>query len=499
MLKGKILKANMLYVPAQILGFMISLAKGLIIPKLLLPEEYGLMVVIFLVIGYSKIANFGILNAFDREYPKMISNPNIGEDVAHYRNSCFTFFLFNSALFSVGAIIFFLINYHHQPMIATGLILVGIGMFLDNINEFIVVVNRAHRNFSLVSANRLLGNLISASLLIIITYFFGIRGAIISVFFANISMLYFYLKAEDKPSLTMNMALAKPIYRLGASLFAVLFLSMTIDTLDKIMVIKTYGLEPAGVYNLTHSISRIIMLLFGSAIYVFYPFVLSEYAKNRDSDKLLSLYEKYALFVFWLAPVFLSGLFVFFHSFIPWYLPAYASAVTFMHFLFLGTFWVIFAQLNDTFLLVVNKQNVIVRNQLLTIFLASIFFIWCYSRSLEIPWIAAFYFIYIMFYGVLSYFSFLRAQSIRFNSGLYLFVKFLMPFLVLSMMCFIMLTQEKSLFPFINNTALKTFLCILIIAMGSTPFIWLLNKKFLVVKELWAILRLKFGYVVREK
>jgi O-antigen/teichoic acid export membrane protein len=334
MLKGKIIKANMLYVPAQILGFIMSLVKGLIVPKLLLPQEYGLMAVIFLVIGYSKIANLGILNAFDREYPKMLTNPKPGEDVAHYRDSCFTFFLFNSALFSVGASIFFCVNYHHQPLLLIGLILVGIGMFLDNVNEFVVVVNRTHRNFSLVSVNRLLGNILNACLFIAATYFFGVQGAIISVFFANVFILYFYLNAKDKPRLTWNISLLKPIYRMGISLFAVLLLSMCIDTLDKIMVIKAYGLELAGVYNLTHSVSRIIMLLFGSAIYVFYPFVLSEYSRDNNRHKLLTFYKKYGLAVLWLAPLFLAVLFIFFRSFIPWYLPAYASAVTFMHFLF---------------------------------------------------------------------------------------------------------------------------------------------------------------------
>lgn len=497
MLRNKVLKSNMVYWPAQILGYVFSLAKVLVIPKLLMPKEYGLMTVVLLIATYSKIASSGILSAFDREYPKMLSNDEYGKNKQLYRDSCFAFFLIINAVFSLGAIVFFYINYYKETLLLIVLVLVAIGMFLENINEFVVVVNRAHRDFRLVSINRVFGIITSACLLMLSTYLFGIYGAITSIFISNILMLYFFIRAKDRPWFRLSLAFVRPICLLGFSLFTVNLLSICIDTMDKIFVIKTCGLQATGVYSFASLVSRLVMLLFSSAVYVIYPFLLSEYAKDYNLQKIVNIYVKYGLIIFWITPIFLSCVFIFSNSFIPWYLPAYSSATNFMFFLFLGCFWVIFSQVNDTFLLVINKQMAVIRNQLIAILLAAILFLWCYTKSVDLYCVAAIYSIYVMVYGIISCLSFLRASRICLKSSTFLLVKFLAPFIILTSTCFVVGSHQKIISIFSQNQVLQVLIKILLILIISTSFILYLNKKSSVFQEVRDIVRQKWLNILR--
>ena len=140
MMKQRILEAGMFYLFAQVLILVMSLIKGLILPKLLVPDDYGFLAIIFLIISYSKIANLGILNTFGREYPKMLANDNYFHDKESYKNMCFSLFMIHNAIYSIGVIIFSYWKYCNNMLYFSIFTLIAIGMFLDNINEFVVTI-----------------------------------------------------------------------------------------------------------------------------------------------------------------------------------------------------------------------------------------------------------------------------------------------------------------------------------------------------------------------
>ncbi len=136
---------------------------------------------------------------------------------------------------------------------------------------------------------------------------------------------------------------------------------------------------------------------------------------------------------------------------------------------------------------------------MLTLAAAGILFAWCYLRSADIAWIAAAYSMYIMVYGILSYVSFFHALALPGKSTFSLLARLLMPFLILALVCLVLTTKRTMLFSFLESEALKIFWSIFIITVVSVPFIWRLNKKFSVIKEVSSMIRSKIGNVGERK
>jgi O-antigen/teichoic acid export membrane protein len=493
MLKNRVLKANLLYVPTQIIGFMLSLIKGLVLPKLLLPDQYGFLVVIFLMITYSKISAFGVLNAFDMQYPRLLASNN-NSVRNEFRDSCFSLCVYHNALFSLGTIIYSVISFHSDMTKMILVAFIAIGMLADNINDFVVDLHRTHRDFSKVSLNRLIGNVINISLIIMGTVFFGLNGAILSIFISNVLMLFYYFRAKDRPNLTRRISHPGSIYKLAIGLFVMLLLSTLIDTLDKIAVVNIYGLYNTGIYNIGSSIAKMPLVAFTALSYVIYPFMLSDYAQNNDRGRLFSNYSKYSLAYFWFAPILLSLCYCFFSGFIPWYLPKYAASLAFIHYLFMAVFWVIFIQLNDTFLLVLNKQKVVIRNQVITVTSAIIMFLVVHVAKLELKSVAIIYLIYAVMYGLMSFYTFVLSLDARWGKATVLLVKYLLPFMFFSIFI-LFLTKLKPLIEtkFRIGWVLQTVISCGLISIFSVPFILFINKEYGLLKEVKLILMQKFN------
>lgn len=491
MIKQRILEAGMFYLFAQVLIFVMSLIKGLVLPKLLMPDDYGLLAIIFLIISYSKIANLGILNTFDREYPKMLANDNYFHDKESYKNTCFSLFMVNNAMYSVGVIIFSYWKYCNNMLYFSILTLIAIGMLLDNINEFVVDIHRGHKNFRLVSINRLAVNIVGILSLVIATYFWGMYGALLSIFVTNVITIYFYIKIKDKPYLSLNVSLIKSIYTSGFYLFVVLMFSILMITIDRVVVAKFYELKDVGLYNLSRSMAGIVLLAFSSATYVIYPFLLSHYAQNPNTQSLKKYYEKLGLIYTCVTPLVLSAVYFFFTAFIPWYLPAYKASLQFMHLLVIGTCWIALSQVNDTFLLTINQQSRIVRNQAAVLCLSFLCFGYIIAKSLSTYYIALSFAVYPFCYAILSFFSIASCLNINLKLKLILLAKFMFPFVFFLVLSSALFVANKTSLELFNNNISTFVFNVVVIMMCGIPFIWYINKKTSFISEIYMIVKLK--------
>jgi len=490
-MKQRILEAGVFYLSSQVLIFIMSLIKGLILPKLLTPGDYGLLAIILLIISYSKIANLGILNTFDREYPKMLANENYFHDKESYKNTCFSLFMINNMTYSIGVIIFSYWKYCNNMLYFLILTLIAIGMLFDNINEFVVDIHRGHKNFRLVSINRIAVNIVGILSLVAATYFWGIYGALVSIFVANVITIYFYIKIKDKPYLSLNVSLIKSIYTSGFYLFVVLMFSILMITIDRVVVAKFYELKDVGLYNLSRSMAGIVLLAFTSATYVIYPFMLSHYAQNPNTQSLQKYYEKLGLIYTWVTPLILSAVYFFFTAFIPWYLPAYKESLPFMHLLVIGTCWIALSQVNDTFLLTINQQSRIVRNQVSVLCFSFLCFGYIIAKSLSTYYIALSFAIYPFCYAIMSFFSIASCLKINLKFKLILLTKFIFPFVFFLVLSSALFVANKSSLELSNNNMGTFVFDIVAILICGIPFIWYINKKTAFISEIYLVVKLK--------
>lgn len=491
MQKKNILNAGMMYLPTQAIILVMSLVKGLILPKLLIPDDYGFLSIIFLVIAYSKVANLGVLNAFDREYPKMLGNDNYCQDKESYRDTCFSLFLINNFIYSTGVIVYSYWKYYDDLSYFIIFLLISIGILFDNINEFVVDIYRGHRNFFMVSINRISVNIFGVLSIVILTYFWGITGSVISLFITNIFTLYFFINIKDKPRFSLNLSLLKSIYKLSFQLFVVLMLSILISSIDRIYVAKFYTSKDIGLYSIAQSMSGVILMAFTSATYVIYPYLLSYYAQNSNLLNFQKYYKKLGLIYTCFTPLLLSVVYFFLTVFIPWYLPAYQKSLQFLPLLLVGSCWLVLLQLSNTFLLVIDKQSKIVRNQACILFVAVLCFGYIIVESLSVYFVALSFAGYSFCYAMLSFFSIAACLEINLKSTLYMFVRFNFPFVFFLSLSLIISVTNNMPFELFNNN-IRTFIFnIIVLIICGIPFVWNINKKTAFVSESWQIVKVK--------
>ncbi|OFZ53959.1 MAG: hypothetical protein A2428_16295 [Bdellovibrionales bacterium RIFOXYC1_FULL_54_43] len=403
-----ILSASLIYVPSQIVVMLTAIVRGFVLPKILLPESYGMLAIVFLVVNYSRMANLGVLNEYDREYPRALSTSSPDEQKS-YRDTCFTLFFSHNLIYSLA-----LGGYYawKHPGQSSWLWSIFFGLLLlDNVNEFVVDTCRAHRQFFEIAKNRIILNLLSVGLSVWGALKFGLHGAIGGIGLGYFLGIYFFLRMEDRPRLRIQRSLLRSIYSSSFSLLAVLGLSMLLDSYDRLIVARFFSAAEMGVYALAHSMARLVLFVFVSVNYVFYPFLLSMHAQEKDLQRLRSFYSKVCDLIAVAVPLLLMAMYFFLNAVVPAYLPRYEASLVILPVLLGGMFFLILSQMTETFLLVLNKQGAVIRNQVTQAVLLGALLVGLYFAGRDLRWVASLFIL-----GNATYFFMIR-QTLAYELG----------------------------------------------------------------------------------
>lgn len=355
-----ILKASMVYVPSQIVVMLTAIVRSLVLPKILMPDHYGELAAVLLIVNYSRLANLGVLNEYDREYPRALAVSSENDRLL-YRDTCFSLFVLHNLIY---AVIFGVLYAWKQAGQSAWIYLFFFACLIaDNINEFVVDTYRAHRQFAKIAVNRISLNFLNMTLSVIGAIRWGLQGALVGIGLGYCLSVIFFLTHSDRPSLRIDTSRLRSIYSSGLSLIAVLGLSMFLDSYDRLTVSLFFKGADMGVYSLGHSMARLILFIFVSTTYVIYPFLLSMHAKDGDTTKLNHFYQKIINLISIIAPLALACIYFSLNIMVPLLLPKYEASLVFLPLLMVAMFFSILSQITDTFLLILNRQNAIFRNQ----------------------------------------------------------------------------------------------------------------------------------------
>jgi O-antigen/teichoic acid export membrane protein len=477
-MKEKFITANLYYFSSQIIVLILSVARGFVVPKLLLPAEYGLLAIMGLVMTYARSSHLGVLNVFDREYPKKIVNGKTPE-TENFKNTCFAMMITTVAIYSMGTLIYFFLNYYSRgKMVFALMFFFAVSLVFDSVNEFNIISFKTRGKFAILSLNRIIAQAGLVLPTILLTYLYGFTGALIAIVLINIAINYFYFINTDRPRFQINTKLACKILPTAIHIYFSVILSIVLMTMDKVFVSRTLPHEQFGIYNFGYAISNMALIVSSSISYVIFPFMMQKFGENNNVEELLPHFEKPIYALTWLLPIFFSLLFVFCTFFIPWYLPKYRQVMDFLPYLLLSIFFFSVSQIPDTFLIGINKQNILIRNQLMIIAVATTGLAYIFVRHNQVIFIARWSAIYMFVYALLSFISsagylYQRNMQILKHLLFYLFPS----------LCLILITwlvyNAKYFAPhlFRDSPIVNMIFQMTMIALSSLPFIIYLDRK----------------------
>lgn len=316
----------LIFSSANILTQIIIILSEFVILRLIDPDKIGLWQALLLIQGYAVISRFGILNAFNREYPFFVGlgDKKNAQDIL----STTAFFIFINAIVALFLIISIGITVKTDFLWRIAIIVAAFQFLIESIVNFYESLYRSNRQFTKISKIKLaIIPVVIATLLLPYNYdFYGllIRVLIISGF--KLFILYYYNSIPI--SFLFNKKKFWFLFHNGWKLWLWSYLKNFSKSLPRLVLLSFSGSILLGLYAPVNWMNMAFINFSGSITAYLYPNLSIELAQGSTNIGKQSLKISLYTFLFFL-PVAIVGVtcipFV-----IPFLLPNYSEAIVAM-------------------------------------------------------------------------------------------------------------------------------------------------------------------------
>lgn len=303
--KNGLIKNYAYYVGSSFGSLPVNFIKNLVLARVLLPAEYGLLATLNLFITYNKLSHLGIRYGFDMRYPALQSQGKFAEG-KELLNSSFSLLSVLALLVSGSCVMYGLLTFgsFKEMSWSFGILVFGVSLFFDEIYEFIMVYFHTQNLFARLSFLRFLFNAASGILSIVGVYRYGLNGAIAAtgisfLFFGGYALYHFFVKAGG--SFSFSRSAMFPVLSLGFPFIVTQVINTAAGSLDRFIILALFSTAGLGIYS--NAMLYVGLLVgAGSAVsYVINTAVIRVQASQPDKNLLGRLFVipfktlKYAL------------------------------------------------------------------------------------------------------------------------------------------------------------------------------------------------------------
>jgi hypothetical protein len=363
---------NLIYsFSAQIISICLSISMSLIIPKILGVEDFGYWQLFLFYINYVGFFHFGITDGMylkngGIEYNKL--------DKKNISSQFYMLFLLQMVLLLLFSVLSYLfINDGLRKLI---IIFTGIYMIVANMNWYLGYVFQATNRVKLYSVSVMIDKLIFL-LFIVIAALFKLKNLIIYIsffIFTTLCALIFsvYNSKEillTKPyTLKESYKIAFDSARVGIKLTLSSVSSLLILGVGRFLVDKVWGIEAFGKFSFALSLTNFFLLFISQISIVLFPTL-----RQVNIDVAKKLYYKFNVYLDLLLPV-IYVLYIPMKMILEIWLPQYSISLIYLSMLLpICIFDGKTQMINNTYFKVLRKENTLLKINLITVFISSVF------------------------------------------------------------------------------------------------------------------------------
>jgi O-antigen/teichoic acid export membrane protein len=351
----QLLKDSSFFSASRYLILGLGFARNVLIAKFLSPADYGIWVIITLVLIYGDQVHCGLRHLGDKEIPFRRGR---GETTAELANNI----LGGVMLFSVIA--FFLLAIFIAVTSGKGegariiFLIAGSVIIADQVNRFYYMIMRAHHEFVLTSKIESSSELLRTLLLTAGVIFFALPGALIGMA-ASAMLLAIYLswryRLAYRPrlhwqTLKMLLPMSLPLFING-----LLFILLT--NLDRLAAAVTLSSHELGLYGLAALLVAVPFNAVQAVGFVVYPRLSEQFGRHGDVKEVTPFFSKILMMIVYLTPFIVTTVFLAAPAVITGFLPAYAEAIPAILILLPGAYFFTIVQLPTSFLVATENNR----------------------------------------------------------------------------------------------------------------------------------------------
>ena len=357
-IEKEILHKSIYYSLALCVRMFVKLLSGIFIAKLLGPSLYGLRNALDLSISYESYSDLGTLSALNREAP-YFRGKNDFYKFHTAINSAFYVNIIYAILAAVVLIIvsqYLRINGYEQKYVDFAFFF-GVMIFTNKLIFFLLTIFKIEKKFYLISNVNLLYGITAAVLGVILGYFWGFRGVLISLLLADIasiiSMLYMN---RIIPKLKLSLKMYLELIKIGFPMMLLSLLLMLLASADRAMILALISEKALGYFGIATVATGVIVTIPQAIHSVTLAPVMEKFGRTSDRAKVKNYFIEPMVLMGYILPVLIACMNYSIHLPIVHFLDKYVQSIPIIQILTIGIFFDAVSSPAMSISLAFNKQ-----------------------------------------------------------------------------------------------------------------------------------------------
>jgi O-antigen/teichoic acid export membrane protein len=350
------------------LGF--GFLRNLLIARFLSPADYGIWVIITLILSYGDQIHFGLRHLGDKEIPFRRGR---GEETIGLANDIYGgIMLFSCSTFLILSIVA-AVGFQINPATRFGLLLTALVILLEQITRFYYMIMRAHKDFVPASKVESLYEFLRMILVIAGAFWLKFHGALAGlVLSTGFFALYFIKKYRHTYRPRFFWQNLKTLLQLSMPLFVNGLLFMLHSSLDRLAAGTALSKHELGLYGLVALLAAVPFNAVQAIGFVIYPRLSEKFGEHGNVRELERFFVQILQATVYLVPPIVVSLFLTAPCVITGFLPAYREAIPACFVLLPGVFFFALVQLPTSFLIAVEHNRRFITIETATILITAL-------------------------------------------------------------------------------------------------------------------------------
>jgi O-antigen/teichoic acid export membrane protein len=230
--------------------FVTRVARGLIIPKLIAPAEYGLFTSLNVLLNYSQYSDLGVKYQLSKRLPYEIGR---GGEPAYRKmvDEGMTWIFSTSMVFAAGVLMYsFFQHGEHAWFYRPALRLIALVILFNRLRDFLGVSLVSREEFRRNVECGILVDGLNLVVTIVLLYAVGIIGAVWALLVSEIVGTIYYLRYMRIGLVSLRGSEMLGRVTESLLLLAVVLLDATMSNVDQLFLLKFFSKQQFGIYSL---------------------------------------------------------------------------------------------------------------------------------------------------------------------------------------------------------------------------------------------------------
>jgi O-antigen/teichoic acid export membrane protein len=350
----------------------LSVVRNLVLARALGPADYGMWIVLTLLLGYGDQIHLGLRHLGDKEIPFLRGRD--GEQAAlHFANILLGGILLLAVLGSMMLVTYVVVVGTDNSILTIAICLCSLVILSDQVNRYYLMILRTRSQFVFSSKVEVMFELVRTIFVIVLAWLLRLEGAVVAFLISSVSQscfLLLHLRSQIRPVFDLKrmwfiLPKALPFFLSG-------LLYLLIISLDRIVGTAVLSKVDLGLLGLAMLLISLPVNAAQAVKDVLYPSLSEEFGREGNLKNVLPMYLKSLSAVSVVVPFLVAFIYFSADFLVRWFLPAYRESISLMAILSNGIYFLSLAALPSGFLMATGRNRTYLALQAITIFLTLI-------------------------------------------------------------------------------------------------------------------------------